>query len=306
MKKLSISVAVTALIAFLLGYVMRGPIERTSSVSNVTARTTLRNYTESPKTQAQAIMRTDQDDADAPVTTSQDYQAALTSPNSMSRELSAKYKRDRLKDFFLINGIGPDRAEQIVQDLVDADDFVAEMGNAMLDRHTAEKAEMIARGDVVEITYTAEERAELEAEQERLDRQVFGEYYEAYEAYRRSYPQRRVVGDFSSRLSAPLEYATKESIVQIMYEEYSSAASEQESKPADFVEGPTSTTLEQVDQRDSFEERLLEMRSYNNRVIDRTRPYLTPSQSEELKELLENEVRRFELLVELAELDEAS
>ena len=45
------------------------------------------------------------------------------------------------------------------------------------------------------------------------------------------------------------------------------------------------------------------MRSFNDRVMDRSRAYLSPSQFEQFKKLLDNDVRRFELLIELAEFE---
>jgi hypothetical protein len=287
MKNLSIVVAVTALIAFSLGYFARGPVEGTPNISKDTKKLPVREHTEIPVAQAQTIVCADPRDANAPFTASVDHEAFITSTNSTPRELYAKNKSNRLGDFFLINGIGAYRAEQIIQDLVDADHYLAQKGNAMLDHHTAEKAELIARGDVVEITHTTEEKAEIEAEREKLYRQVFGEFYEAYEIYRRSYPQRRVVGTFSSSLPEPLEYTAKEYMVQIMYEEHSHFVSELESQSL------------------GSDERLPQMRSFNDRVLDRTRAYLTPSQFEQFKRLLDDEVRRVELLIKMAELDKA-
>lgn len=53
-------------------------------------------------------------------------------------------------------------------------------------------------------------------------------------------------------------------------------------------------------------ERLISMRSYNERVLDRTKTYLTPSQFDQLKRRLDNELRRFELMIELTDIDEAN
>lgn len=284
MKNLFITVAVTALIAFSLGYFTRGAVERTPNISKDPEKLTVREHTESPATQAQTKVRADTYDANAPFTASLDHEAVLTSTRSTPRELHAKNKRNMLGDFFLINGIGSDRAEQIIQDLVDADHYIAQKGNAMLDRHVAEKAELIARGAVVEITHTAEEKAEIKAEQETLDHQVFGEFYEAYESYRRSYPQRRLVRTFSSGLPEPLEYAAREAVVQIMYEERSRFVSELESESAGSGAHLTS-------------------RAFNDRVMDRARAYLTRSQFEQFKRLLDNDVRRVERIKEMAELE---
>ncbi len=306
MKNLSITVAVTALIAFSLGYFARGLVERTPNISRDPEKVTVREQTEIPATQVQTIVRTDPANANAPSAASLDHAAVITSTRSSPRASYVKNKSDRLGDFFLINGIGSDRAEQIIQDLVDADHYVAQKGNAMIDRHSVEKAELIAQGGVVAVTHTAAEKAELKAEQETLYRQVFGEFYEAYEEYRRSYSQRRLVGTFSSNLPEPLEYTARETMVQIMYEENSRFVSGLESASAGSGVDLTSTSQGWDAEKDKYHKHLLAKRAFYERVMERSRPYLTPSQFEQFKRLLDNDLRRFELLIELEDVEEAN
>lgn len=301
MKNLSITVAVVALIAFSLGYFARGLVERTPNISNDADKLAVREYAESPE--AQTIVRTDPNDANAPFTAVLDQEAVITTTRSRPRAGYVKSQRDRLGDFFLINGIGADRAEQIVQGLIDADHVTGQKGNALLDRRSVENSELIARGGRLGISLTAQEKAELWEEREALYRQVFGEYYEAHEEYNRSYPQRRRVGTFSSRLQEPLEYAAKETVVRIMYEENSSLESELKRKSAESSGDPASIPKGWETDKENYQERLIAMRSFNDRVMDRSSGYLSPSQLEQFKSLLDGDVRSFELLIEYADVE---
>ena len=305
MKNLSITVAVTALIAFSLGYFARGPVERTPNISKDTEKLTVPEHTESPATQAQTIVRADPSDANSPVAPKFDLEAAISSTRSGPRASYEKSSRERLGDFFLINGIGAERAEQIIQDLVDADRYIVQKQNEIVDRLTAENAELIAQGGKAASSSTPEERSEFEAERETLYRQVFGEYYEAYEEYRGSYPQRSVVGTFSSSLQEPLEYVAKETIIQIMHEEISSFRSELVRVSAGSGAHPTNTPQGWEAEKELAYDQLLAKRAFNERVLDRTKAYLTDSQFEQFNRLLDNDLRRLELLLELVEIDEA-
>jgi len=306
MKNLTITVAVIALIAFSLGYFARGAVERTPNISKDPEELTVREHIESPAVQAQTIVRADPSDASALSIENLDYGDVLTTTHSSPRASYVKYKRERYGDFFVINGIGPERAEQIIQDLIDANHYIVQKQDAMIDHHTAEEAELIAQGGVVQINPTAEEKADLKAEKETLYRQIFGEYYEAYEEYNRSYPQRRVVGTFSSGLPEPLEYAAKEAVVQIMYEEQSKLNSKRRSVSAGSGADLTSTPQGWEAEKEKHYEELLARRSFNNRVLDRTRSYLTASQFEQFERLLDDDLQRYELLIEMVELEHAN
>lgn len=54
----------------------------------------------------------------------------------------------------------------------------------------------------------------------------------------------------------------------------------------------------------SGEKYLSALRTYNAKVMDRARAYLTTSQTEQIQSLLDSQIRRYELLTELAEIDE--
>jgi len=301
MKNLSIAVLVTALIAFPLGYFVREPAEPSSNISEDPDELTVREHTESPATRAQTIVGSDQNDAGAPFILSSHQEVVITNERSSSRE---RFKKKRLGEFFLINGIGSDREEQIIQALVQADLYIALKRKAMIDRHVAELAEPITQEDIDKIVLTAEEKAELYAERESLYRRVFDEYFEAYEEYNRTYPQRQLVGVYSSSLKEPLEHAAKESLVQIMYEETSRLESELSSESAGSGAQLASSPQAWKAEKEKHTERLLGMRSYNERVLDRTETYLTPTQFDQLKRRLDGDVRRFELLIELTDIDE--
>ena len=59
MKNPSITIAVTALIAFSLGYFARGTIERAPSISKNPEDSTVRAHAESPAPQEQKMVRAD-------------------------------------------------------------------------------------------------------------------------------------------------------------------------------------------------------------------------------------------------------
>lgn len=306
MKNLTIAVAVTALIAFALGYVARGPVvERVPNVSTEPERSADCDCAESAVTQTQTTAHAELRQARPPSIADVDREDVITSTSSTPRAAFVKNKSDMLGDFFLINGIGTDRAEQIVQDLVDADHYIAEKANAMINRRAAENAELIARGDSIRITHTEEEKAEIKAEQETLHRQVFGEYYEAYDVYSRSYPQRRRVGLLSATLTEPLEYSTKETIVQIMFEEHSRFETELESERTETGVHILSAPQARAAEVNKNQKQLLARRAYNNRVMDRTKAYLSPSQFSQFEKFLDDDVRRFELMIEMMEIDAA-
>jgi hypothetical protein len=262
-------------------------------------------HTESSATQAQTILRDDTNDANSQLTPSLDRKEVLTSTKSTPRVVFAMSLSKKLEDFFLINGIGADRAEQIIQDLIDADHYLISKGNALLERRLAENTELIERGETVRISRTAEEKAEIGAERETLHRQVFGEYYDAYGLYDRSYPQRSVVGTFSSSLSGPLEYTAREAIVKIMYEENSRFVSELKRETAESGVLVTSTPQARAADKGKNDLQLLAKRSFNNRVMDRAKAYLSTSEREQFKRLLDNDVRRLELTMEMMELEPA-
>jgi len=301
MKNISVAVAVTALIAFSLGYFARGAVERTVRPSTNAEKSLAREHTESPATQAQTIVGAEQNDAKAPLIASADKAVVVKGDRSSSR---IQYMKIRLGDFFLINNIGPEREEQIIQGLIDADHYLALKRKSMIDRQLADRAEPIAQEDIDKASLTSEENAELERERESLYRQITDEHYGAFQEYNRTSRQREAVGAFSSSLQEPMEHAAKESLVQIMYEESSKLESELKSKSTESGAHLTSTPQgwEALEKRSR--ERRLGMTSYNERVLDRAKTYLTPLQFEQLKRRLDNDLRRFELLIELAAIDE--
>jgi hypothetical protein len=302
MKNLSIAVVVTALIAFSLGYYTRGALERAPNILKDTEQFTV---LENSKVRApQSIVRAEPNDESVQIAAGFGHEAISSTIDAARRESRARLKRERLEDFFLINGIGADRAEQIVQDLIEADYYLEQIQQTMLDRRTAEKAELIARGDEVVISLTPEERAAFEAESEAQYRRVFGEFYEAYEIYDQSSVQRLTVKSLASSLAEPLDYVAKETLVQIMQEEQSQLEARLESESAGSGAHPTSTLQGWEAEKEGYYKRIVELRYYNERVLTRTRPYLTASQVEQLERLLENEVRQFELLIELEDLDQ--
>lgn len=187
MKNFSIAIALTALIAFSLGYFARGVVASIPTNDENSQEATVLGHGVGLATAAPVVLRDDPTDVNAPISTNPDNNAVHTSISSSPRESYLKVKRDRLQDFFLINGIGSERAEQIIQNLVDADHYISEKGNAMIHRRAAESSELIAQGNTVAISATADEKAAINAEKETVYRQIIGEFYEAHENYRLSY-----------------------------------------------------------------------------------------------------------------------
>ena len=65
------------------------------------------------------------------------------------------------------------------------------------------------------------------------------------------------------------------------------------------------TARESISQKDKYHKHLVAKRAFYDRVMDRTTTYLTASQSEQFKKLLDNDIRRLELLIELEDVEEA-
>lgn len=304
MKNLSITVAVTALVAFCLGYIARGSVGRTPNVSDTLGTSAFRKHSEDSTTQSRMNAGTDRSNSDAPFTTNLNRETVIPNERLRSRVFYMK-KRLGDGDFFLLNDIGSERAEQIIHGLVDADSYIARKRKAMSDRHMANRSEPIAEEDVDRIILTEKENVELHTEEETLYRQVLDEYYEAYERFRRPHGQRLAVGSFSSSLPEPLDYVTRDTMVQIMYEENARFVAELESESA--MPGVPVTTTPQgwAAEKEKYAKHLVVKRAFYDRVVDRTRAYLTASQFEQFEKFLDNDLRRFELLIELENVDEA-
>lgn len=304
MKNSPVIVAVVAIAAFSLGYYWRGSDEGPADVPVDTEEPAVREYPELSEAMQPIQSQPVSSDASSPLVAESDRETVMTSTRSSPRLVYVENKRRRLEEFFEINGIDSERAEQIIQDLVDADHYIVQVQNAMYDRHTAEEADSIAHGDQVTINLTPEERAELRSEQEELYQEIFGEYYEAHNAYQRTYPQRQVVGALASRLDEPLSYSARETMVQILYEERSRLESQLANSTEQSGDQTASASSNWDAERTQYSARLSAMSSYNQRILDRSRSYLTASQYEQFEALLDNEVRRFELLLELADVEE--
>ncbi len=302
MKSLFTTVAVTALIAFSLGYITRGAFERDSSPSKEREELSVREHPESAESRAQLDESSNQNDVGASGVTGSNQEVIIASQRSKSRE---HYKRTQLGDFFLINDIGPEREQQIIQGLIDADVYLELKRKEMIDRHLAAGTEPLTQERIDTIRLTAEENSQLYAEEESLYRQVIDEYYEAFLEYDRTRLQRETVRSLSSSLQEPLEPVAREQLVQIMYAERTRLESELASVSAGSDAHLANSSQGWEAEKEKYHERLLGMRSYNARVLDRARTYLTPAQFDQLKRRLENEARRFELLIELTDIDEA-
>jgi len=94
-------------------------------------------------------------------------------------------------------------------------------------------------------------------------------------------------------------------MVQIMYEENSRFVSELDSESAGSGKRVTSTPQGWEAKKTRYHKHIGAKRVFYDRVMDRTRAYLTASQAEQFKRFLDNDLRRFELLIELTDIDEA-
>ncbi len=93
--------------------------------------------------------------------------------------------------------------------------------------------------------------------------------------------------------------------MQIMYEENSKFVSELDRESFGSGVRETSTPQEWEAEKDKYLKHHVAKRAFYDRVMDRTTPYLTASQSDQFKRLLDNDLRRFELLLELDDVAEA-
>ena len=302
MKKFAAAIIVTSTIAFCAGYLFRGSLDR--APTDLETRTQLATSQDSLALEATAASSAVQDDGSLPTALRPDPDATRGVLEVTNRKSRERVKRGRLFDFFAINGIGEQRAEEIIQSLVEADFRLNQKQQALFDQHTAAKADQIARGEVVGISLTPEQSAAFDVERSSEYRQVLGEYYEAYESYERSYIQRRVVNDLSSNFAEPLDFTAKEILIQIMHEEQSRLDSAVYDRLAGPDGQPKSESLEWAAARDRYYVRIDEMRAYNERVISRVKPYLSAEHLEHLQTLLGKEIRKIELLIELEDLNE--
>ena len=302
MKKFAAAIIATSTIAFCIGYLFRASLDR--SPTDLETRTQLTTSRDSAVPETTTASSTVQDDGSLPTASPPDLDATRGVLEVTNRKSRERIKRGRMVDFFAINGIGAQRAEEIIQGLVEADFRLNQKQQALFDQHTAAKADQIARGEVVGISLTPEESAAFNAERSSEYRQVLGEYYEAYESYDRSYIQRRVVNDLSSNFAEPLDYTAKESLIQIMHEEQSRLDSAVYDRLAGPDGQPMSESLEWAAERERYYVRIDAMRTYNERVLSRVKPYLTAEHIDHLQALLDKEIRRIELLIELEDLNE--
>lgn len=300
MKNLAAAIVVTGALAFCIGYLFRGSLDRPPM--DLDTKTQIATSQDSRGSKTTTATSTEQVDRSAPAASRPDPDAIKEVVEVTNRKSRERIKRDRLTDFFAINGIGEQRAEEIVQGLVEADYRLNQEQQALFDRHRAAKSEEIARGEAVEISLTPEQRTAFDAWHSAEYREVLGEYYEAYESYERSYIQRRVVNDLSSSFADPLDYAAKETLIQIMHEEQSRLEPAVDNKLAAPDGQPSSVYQGWAAEKDRYYVRIGEMRAYNERVLGRAKPYVSAEQLEQLQTLLENEIRRIELLIELEDL----
>lgn len=301
MKRLATTVVGTAVIAFTIGYLVRGGPERSANERNDDTRISTSQNSQLP-TRSTTARQSNRDEEGGTTAAGPDFSATDEVLEEMNRRSRARMKRDRLEDFFVINGIGQQRANNIVQGLVETDVRMQQVQQSMVDQHMAAQAEQIARGDRVGIVLTPEEKAAFEAERASEYREVLGEYYEAYKNYEASYGERRTVATLSSESAEALDYATKETLIQIMHEEQSEleAARARELARNDEPSGSEASRWEAEKQR--YYARVAEIRKYNERVLSRAKPYLTDKQFIRLQSLLDNQVRKIELLVELEDI----
>ena len=302
MKKLVAAIVVTGALAFYFGYMFRGSLDR--PLTDLETRTEIATSQDSQGRETVTATNTAKGDRSAPAASRPDPDATREVIEVTNRKTRKRIKRDRLADFFVINGIGEQRAEEIIKGLVEADYRLNQQQQALLDQHRAAKGEEIARGDVVAISLTPEERAAFDAERSSEYREVFGEYYEAYESYEESYIQRRVINDLSSGFAEPLDYTAKETLIQIMREEQSRLESAVYDRRATPDGQPSNVLQGWAAEKDRYYVRIGEMRTYNQRVLNRAKPYVSAEHLEQLQTLLENEIRKIELLIELEDLDQ--
>lgn len=311
MKKLPIYLLLTAVLSFAMGFYLRGVVS-SQSADSAWERAESTGEALVPRSDADdlvsgdasAIMGTDsaqpidiengtrQQGSEAPIAqTPPPYSMNMYFNDPEFRRLQhVQSTTGLLSELFLILGIGPSQADEIVQSLVDLDlrrqSDMGELGiQSVFNNPDASEVEK----------RVAEESLErLRANWESDQRAVLGGYYDAYVEYIETYSQRLSVNTYSAALSEPLYTSTKDELLRIFIEE---------SKPP---EGRANRWM--VARRDekemvaNMQEHLDATRARNERIETRARPYLSEEQHQVLVESFNNEVERFEVMIKLGQL----
>ena len=193
---------------------------------------------------------------------------------------AVSYAERSLADFFELYGIDDARAEQMIEELV---------GLRREQTMAGIRQERDGTGSTLD-------RAEQQAAFAEIEREVFGEYYDAYQSYK---PKENIYAQilaFSDVLDQPLPISTRQQLADIVYEAQTQQAlnAGQTTAPQGFVRSrPNVSTL-----RDGLQ-RTIERHDV---ILDQTERLLTRSQQQAFEERLARQREMTELSIRMMEL----
>lgn len=289
------AILLTALVAFALGYFVRGFVAPEADDSDVRL---------DPAAESQSaveVARQPAQTADANVESivlsvpGTRFEVDVSNEEMENRRF---FKQKQIGEFFVIRNIGEEEANQIRDGLIKVDLYIAAIRQSMIDRQISEAGEPLSQFEIDMLRPTDDESTILAAEKLELQRQVLDEHFEAHQDYERKHLQWQVVGSLSNSVEQPLDYATKENLVEIMHQEQSSMNLAM--APYLRIQSEDWETRKMVSER-----HIDEMRAYNERVLSRVRPYLTVEQFDLLRSRFGKDVRSFELLIENMDIEDS-
>ena len=291
MNKLLVYIAMTAVVAFALGFYVGG-----------SGRSAAPPEAEVPE-ELDSVPPTTSTGGSAPIVpvTAEESKVSTTMvdapsrfPREQMRESFAEALGQMLGDFFLLHQIPKDQADAIVKGLVE------NQVHAMEALETKAIQEYFSNDDASEVKQY-EVNALIEAIQlrsEAKEQEVLGLYYEDYKEYRASIPQRQFLTDFSEALEEPLNSTTRDELLTIFAEE---SRPQTEPSSARFLGRPSrEEIIASVKHQNEV------VRERNARIKERVASYLTPKQYEQLAATLDKEVERTETMMRAMELKELS
>ncbi|MEL7298230.1 MAG: hypothetical protein AAGJ86_11255 [Pseudomonadota bacterium] len=202
--------------------------------------------------------------------------------NNASRrnQRAVSYAERSLADFFELYGIDDARAEQMIEELVT---LRREQTMAWI------RQERDGNGPTLN-------SAEQQAAFAEIEREVFGEYYDAYQSYK---PKENIYAQilaFSDVLDQPLPISTRQQLADIIYDAQTQQAlnAGQTAAPQGFVRSqPNINTM-----RDGLQ-RAIER---HDMILDQTERLLTRSQQQAFEERLARQREMTELSIRMMEL----
>ncbi len=296
MRKTLLTITLTAVLAFSLGYYLRGAIAlnftapaEQRSAAEATAKkavSDVANATSSVRSVESEHVRSAQTGR-AEATTS----STLGSVENAPVEAAITANRDKqLAEFAQLMGLDLDWTRSIAEQL-DA-----------LNSKQKERREATNIADVLNNPLAtdaekkdAKNRSDLLQELYMLDqRQILGEHYESYREFNRTYPHRKIMNAVDAALPEPIYRATRDDLLQIL---------DEEDRPANVsLSNPQYGPIDNTDLVAYLQAQIEAQTANNLRILARSQPYLTPEQHQALATALNEEVERNQVTIRLLQL----